>query len=466
MAQVGVVFLSAAAFATFGILSASVGSSLAWLGLLAGLSLVFRRDPREVRIVQLAFVLTSLVGLIIVFDNLGNFHTPFSQGHDDSEYFYNILARLKGDSYYFESYAFQYLHVGYGYIVSVLTFRAPGGLTLFDVLPLNWAVVSVCAVYLDRIIHRVTGSIPPLWVLLVPILGNNNFMGNVSRFYRDTYVVLFIALIVDLTLRRRYAFAFGATAGLALFRGGNALLAFLFLAVAFLINEGRLARVKRNYALILGILAIAYFGGLRERGNVIYALSTRVAGDAAKYIRAFEGENYEVIIQRRILNKARNSGNEQRQRIVEGGGLAGAAYKAGYSLFFPITFHGPYMAQETSAMDAGSTYTARGFFLYNIVKWVFVAAWVLVVPYLLMGVYVGLSQNKQVVNIVCFYLLTVIAVSQISFQIRHTVAFVVLHPILVAIGYNAAREGQGTGRRSLVIATVFVIVGYNFYKFG
>ncbi len=117
-------------------------------------------------------------------------------------------------------------------------------------------------------------------------------------------------------------------------------------------------------------------------------------------------------------------------------------------------------------MDAGSTYTARGFFLYNIVKWVFVAAWVLVVPYLLMGVYVGLSQNKQVVNIVCFYLLTVIAVSQISFQIRHTVAFVVLHPILVAIGYNAARERPGISRRALAIATVFVIVAYNFYKFG
>ena len=466
MAKAVMVFLSAVAFATFGLLSGSVGSSIAWLALLTGLSFLFRKNPREVRIVQLAFTLTSLAGLIIIFDNVGNFGTPFSRGHDDSEYFYNILARLEGNSYDFESYGFQYLNVAYGYIVSLLTFRAPSSLTLFDVLPLNWAAVGICAVYVDRIVARVIDRQAPLWVVLVPILGNHNFMGSVSRFYRDTYVVLFVAVIVELTLRRRYGYALGATACLGLIRGGNGILAVVFLAVAFMINEGRLSHVKRNYALVLGVLAVAYFGGLRERGNVLYAVTSRVAGDGAKYIRAFEGEDYDVIIRRRLVNKARRSGNEQRERFVEDGGIPGAAYKAGYSLFFPITFYGPNMAQESNALDADSTYAVRGFFLYNVVKWVYVLAWILVVPNLVIGVYVGLSQNKQIVNLICFYLLTVVAVSQISFQVRHTVAFVVLHPILVAIGYNSARERPGISRRTLAIVTVFVIVGYNFYKFG
>ena len=466
MAKAVMVFLSATVFATFGFLSASVGSSVAWLALLGGLSWLFRKNPRELRIVQLAFTLTSLAGLIIIFDNVGNFGTPFSRGHDDSEYFYNILARLQGYSYNFESYGFQYLNVGYGYIVSLLTFRAPSTLTLFDVLPLNWAAVGICAVYVDRIVTRVIGRQAPLWVVLVPILGNHNFMGSVSRFYRDTYVVLLVALIVHLTLGRRYSLALGVTAALTLIRGGNGILAVVFLAVAFVINECRVSGVKRHYALVLGILAIAYFGGLRERGNLLYAVSSRVAGDAGKYVRAFKGEDYDVIIQRRLVNKARKSGNRQRERFVEDGGIAGAAYKAGYSLFFPITFYGPNMVQESNALDAGSTYAIRGFFLYNVVKWVYVLAWILVVPNLVLGVYIGLSQNKQVVNLVCFYLLTVVAVSQISFQVRHTVAFVVLQPILVAIGYNGAKGRLATGRRALALVTVFVIVGYNFYKFG
>ena len=461
-----VIFGSAIVFGMIGVLSGNFGSSVAWLGLLAVLSLLYHRSPREHAIAQVSFVFISLVGMIIIRDNLANFQTPFSGGHDDSEFFYAIIARLEGNPSFFEVSAFQYFNLAYGYVVSILTFRDPADLALYDILPLGWAAVAVCAVHLDRIIHHVTGRTAPLWVVLVPILANHNFVGNVSRFYRDVYVVLFIVLIVDLALSRRHLLALGATAGLALLRGGNALIMLLFLATAYRINEGRLFHVKRHYALILGTLAVVYFGGLRERGNVIYAMTSRVA-NAGAYINTFRGENYEEIIQRRILNKARNSGNLQRWRIIEGGGLMGAGYKAAYSVFFPITFYGPYMAQgEFHAPDASSTYTARGFFLYNVVKWLYVVAWVLVVPYLVIGVYAGLSQNKHLVNIICIYLLTVLALSQISFQIRHTVAFVVLHPILVAIGYDATKGRLVVVRQVLALTMAVVIVGYNMYKFG
>jgi hypothetical protein len=455
--------LAVSAFGVIGVWEGSPASLVSWVLLYGVLIALHREDRRRRDLALLAYTLATLAGLLIIRDNLANFHTPFSGGHDDSEYFLNIVAWVSGRGYFLESILFQGLNAAYGFLISLVTFRSTLELSLLDLLPLNFFAVGLCVVYIDKIIDIVTGSKAPVWLVLLPVLANNNFIGNATRFYRDVYVGLLIVLTIYLALRHKYVRALLVTFLLGLFRGGNGLLMLFFVFITFVMDStDEPMKVRKIYGWALVAIVVAFGFGLNDRGNVIVAAASDITSFERR-VSAFQGMTYSELVTRRMLKKAERGGNTVRIAAMEEGGVQAFAYKSVYSLLFPIELHGPRMAAEFNSLYGDVDHTDDGFFLYNVAQWFMTLTWILLLPYLLIGVWIGYRKNNLTVNIVSFYLLSFMLISQLSFQIRHTLGFVVLHPIIMAIGYRD--ETISPQRRRLIAAGVaFVILGYNIFE--
>lgn len=124
------------------------------------------------------------------------------------------------------------------------------------------------------------------------------------------------------------------------------------------------------------------------------------------------------------------------------------------------------MASEFSSVYGKITFVESGFFVFETVKWFMVLCWVIVIPLLLIGMVKALKGDTTHKNLALLYLVSLVLISSVSFQVRHTLQFIVLNPIFVNMGYDHIQRSYKAMQLNKFLRwlVLVIIVSYNFYR--
>jgi len=142
----------------------------------------------------ISFVILSLYGLIITYDNITNFGVPFGSRHDDSDFFYTIKGITEGSDVEIEVWFFEYTYSFIAIVIRSLQFL--NDFKLFDLLPINWAFAALCVGLSSEIAYKISNQRLPYWLLFIVLLGNHVFVKTTVHLYRDGFMLFFALLAI------------------------------------------------------------------------------------------------------------------------------------------------------------------------------------------------------------------------------------------------------------------------------
>jgi len=428
---------------------------------LAGRGFVGFEDQSQ--IIYVSYFALTLLGLIICNDNVNNFGVPFSRGHDDSEFFYIITEIISGRPVEIESAIFVYPLAMYGWILELLMpFHS---LELYDLLPLIWAAGSIVVGLSNYLGYTVYGKEMPRKLAFTVLVGNYIFISTTTVLYRDIYIVLFSLIALILYYRRQVGKSFIAIIITTIYRGANGLLLFFFLILSSLSNKIKYRLLFRIIVLLIFLIFIFSIESINNRGALVKALSS-TTDNFSGYYSTFSGMKYSEIVESRYERKFNQTRGRMATEAYKAGGPIGFSIRIIHSLFYPITYYSPYMDEEFSSVYGNVSYVRKGFFVFNIVKWVTVSCWMFIIPFLLIGWFRSLTHSEKTKGFLILYFISLIGVTITSGNPRHTLSFIIFNPLFVNIGYNSMKSRHRLKNYYMVLV-IFVstsIIAYNAFK--
>jgi hypothetical protein len=131
--------------------------------------------------------------------------------------------------------------------------------------------------------------------------------------------------------------------------------------------------------------------------------------------------------------------------------------------FFPIRLWPLNMDFRSGATEAKMEFSHGGLYLYHVIMWVTVVSWIFIIPLIIIGLFAAMRGAATANVFFVFFILCVLAVSFISLQMRHGMAFVVITPVIVMLGLQMYCENY-TARRAILglgaLVTV-ILLAYN-----
>lgn len=409
----------------------------------------------------LAFLLLSLIGLVICFDNVNNFNEPFGSGHDDSDYFNTIAQLAGGQTADVEAFLFEYPMALYGFFINVLLpFRY---FTLYDLLPVNWAIAALCVGLSGYLASLVVGKRIPRGLLLIALVGNYIFVHNTVQLFRECFIMFFALSAIISILQDQKVKAFIFFILTSLLRGANGILTVFFLGLQFLTHKLRNKYIYLCYILIVLFIVLFTARNMNQYGGLLRAISTSQS-KFSNYYSSFEGMSSTEIIQKRYENKFSGERGIIASYAYSTGGLAGNLSRVIYSLFYPIRYYSPNMNMEHSSVNK-LIYINNGFFIYNIIRWVMVSSWIIIIPLLVLGFYFGLRGNSSQKNILILYIVSLLAFTFISGHPRHNLFFHILNPVFVNIAFHRIiqKTQLRTVNHTFQMGVAFLLISYNIF---
>jgi hypothetical protein len=412
----------------------------------------------------ISYLLTSLLGFLIVLDNQLNFGVPFGYARDD-QMFFEAVCDLRSGHTLSEFGLYEAGLATWSFLVRPFD---PVGLNLTDLLPINWLFTALCVVVLNDIAVLVSRQAFPAWLTVAALLGNMRFADSNIRLYRDAIILFFVATSILLVLRKRHAHGLLYLLPVFVLRGANGFLALTF---AIMLWTKRRIESRAMFAILTGaFLLISIFATTKSNQLNLYAFTSDIAR-LGRYLSAFEDVTLSEQLARRseaIAEGTEHAGaNNLIHQAYANGGTMASLVKPIYTIFFPLTFHAPRTTMHV-AENISPNRVVEGYYLYYVIEWAWISIWVVVLPYLILGGYRMLTGTDEQLTIILFYILSVVAVAFVSGQIRHACAFVILHPLLVACGYQAVKLDRNlrTIFPILTWATVALILAWNLVRHG
>jgi hypothetical protein len=283
-------------------------------------------------------------------------------------------------------------------------------------------------------------------------------MDTVIHLYRDTFLFVFFlaGLIAFLRGRRLWGVLFALP--VATLRGASFLLLVLFMGLCFL--RQRVGSWFRFYAVSVVIAGLSLFL-VPACGNRLlsYASGFGSRGGLGLATWSFE-QNMEFRTQTIASQVADGSTMEA---SLSRGGVTSYLSRPVVYLFFPLRFWPLHLEAESMSAFAQCSVAANGLFLFHIMSWITIVCWIIVLPLLGMGL-LAAARGTATANIFAVYFVTcLLAVAFVSLQMRHGLAFVVITPVLVALGLTLVQDNV-TARRSTYVlgaGTTGLILVYN-----
>ncbi|MBN1983702.1 MAG: hypothetical protein JW795_19360 [Chitinivibrionales bacterium] len=418
-------------------------------------ALVEKDKDRVFFFFHFCFVFLSFWGTIITIDNISNFGTQFGFASDDTRFFNRIIDSINGITIEKKG-IFEAVMAVPGFIYQLII---PGEIQLWYFLPMIWLFSSVVCWLMYKLTATVTAfDVPPV-IFLIPLF-NFIFVDSMVRLYRDSLLYIFFIGALLLFIRKRYFLALGASLFCGLLRGANGVLLLSFFTV-ILINR-HLPRKHIRFILLIAFLSCASLL-LKTFGGRLLPYMTD-ASRADTYVNAFSGFNFsEMIKMRNEHNMQFTAENSLTNTIYTKGGGALLVLKPLIMLLFPITLQAPIIEKTSGSVEAKIT-TTKGFFSFYFLSNLFIAAWIIVLPLLVLGLIRGMKSDCAATTaLVSLFFLSLLMVSFISGQIRHGLTFIVLFPTICALGLETLKTNRMNVKafKMLVIGVFLLLCMWN-----
>jgi hypothetical protein len=390
----------------------------------------------------LSFDVLSIIGLYFIATYRSIYGLSFGPYADDSLYFNEIVGNLPST---FQSALYDAILRGFYALVSPFV-RAPD---VTHLLPVNWAFGAI-AVLLSRVLSdEVSGVRLPMPLLFAAVIGNWSFSDTVTHLYRDGLMLVFFLAALIASNRRQYVRA-AILAGLCgMVRPAHGALA-LFFAIFCAASTGPAARRRTHVAVCVSLVLLGCLFWADREWNLGRRLRTVTAVDSSGKDTIIETAKDRFQTMMVGPQEAEPTGIQLLARSK-----LGLLALPIFTVFTPVRLS-PLVAETraeiTSAGGTRTTFSVRAFQPGIVLEWLTVFLWLLVAPLIVLGVWEGFRGGDKQRAVVVLFLVTVAAVSFISFQARHKTAFIVLFPTLMASVY---RRTDLRRSRSAVAQVVF-----------
>lgn len=408
-----------------------------------------------VRFSVLSYLVLTIMGLTLVLIYRSLYGADFAPWSDDS-YYYRIICRI-AEGQHEPSATF------YEYIMSVWYLLVKTGKAepvLLDLLPMNWATGAMVMVLSYALSYEVTKIRCPLFLLCVTLFGNSTLTNTVVNLYRDGMVILFSLVAMLAIVRSKLLIALAGTVLAAGIRGANGMLLAVFIAYAW---ASKSAIVARNW--ILTTILLGIIGGAGMFLDYEFGLGSRlrrITGITSAYQ---EGRTLiEAASQRASFRSIRGERAHDMTTLfanrVPGGFLAMPIL----TMFSPMRFTD--MTQErmkcSFVAPSGNKKRIYASGIYPIAPGnnLTVLSWIVVVPYLVLGIIAAFRGSSEERKFTVFFFLALLSITYVSMLERHRLIFIVLYPVFIALGSRAALN-QRTALLVLRITTIMVIIVAN-----
>jgi hypothetical protein len=383
---------------------------------------LLRHPYHAIDLAVCAYQILAFTGLVIMQDSLREIGNPFSFRGDDLLYFSNAVEVAHGVIP--EQFTPFDLITALAVMVNqVLGIESELGV----VLPMSWMISAVCVALAAQFATQILSEPVPPWIVLVPTLGNVTFLETGAELFRDGFVCLLFLLMLAAAIHRRVVWILVFFLICLFVRGGAA---YLGLAGAGLLYVHRYLHSRREAVLLLCLLAAL--------SPLVMASSMLLA-----YIQPWRTETQtesfgELLSHRESLVSEHDVTEGSATRSVVEMGWKGYVLRPFVYLFAPIRVRS--LTGNVLVVNGGSI-TWESVTRYFLIFWTLtVVLWVIVAPRLMLGIVKGLqSTNILWFLVTCIFLLTLLAISFVSFQDRHKMMFIALFPILLSFAASTRR---------------------------
>lgn len=386
-----------------------------------------------VRYCIFSYLTLTMMGLLLVLVYRSLYAADFAPWADDS-YYFMIIKNVAGGHEAPSASLYEYI-MAVWYRTVELTKHEP---VLLDLLPMNWATGSMLVVLSYALCYEVTKIRCSLFLITLTLLGNCVLVDTVVNLYRDGMVVLFSLIVMLAVVRKRHIMAIVGTCLAAGVRGANGMLMALFVLFAW---ASRSKLISRNWLLTTIIFAMIGSGAL-------FLDYTFKLGDRLRSItRTHSSLVEETTIAERAMSRSQ-------WLDIQGGYDEGDLTKAivnkipgGFAAMPVLTMFSPFRfshfwldnirCTHITSQGVRRVRQVSGIYPTSLFRWITVLSWIVLAPYLLLGLAAAFSATDDSRRFLVLFLVALFAISYVSFQVRHRLIFIVLFPIFVALGSKA-----------------------------
>ena len=413
----------------------------------------------KAKIILNSFLILSIYGCILNWDNLNNFGTVFGYAGDDGRFFNKIKLLVSG----IMPQEFGLFEILFGAIAFILENTIAPNFNLTVLLPINWLLGSIICYLCQSLAWRVTGQEVPDWIIFVTLLLNYQFVDAIIRLYRESLLYCFYVSAIYLMCDKRYVISLPFLLISGLVRGANAYLLVIFGGLNFLRQK-----IYNNAILLIVVMmgSMLAVQTINYAGDVLFDYASDMSR-SGRYREAYADYSLMDRLEARQESlRGRKTGSSITNNIYHSQGIVEFVAKPVISLFFPLTIR-PLMETRISHSPHATTRIAKnGLFLFNIVENFMILSWVVVFPLFVIGFWNHLLSRDSRQTLALFFLTALVVIANISGQMRHGIAFFVLMPCFVASGFSLCRSSVNYRYISYGLGSImfFGIFALNIFK--
>lgn len=392
-------------------------------------------------IVIFSYMLFSLVGILSICSYFQTYGFAFAPYDDDSYYFMNIESIVGGQL----PNSFTLYEVFMAFVYFLLSFFKES-ITVQDLLPFNWALGAIAVGLASLLAYRVSDKLSVL--ASASLLINYNFVDAVVHLYRDGLVLVFTLLCILFALRKRYVISIIFALLTGLNRGGNGLLCIIYVMFFILCHVGGFNKLNIK-AIMVCILVVT---GFLATDNFF-----KMGGLGRSFMKNSSIEKQS------IFSRAKSRTNHFLGRDHDGYNSIKLLYSLGplgkvvipfASLFNPVRWKGFRVVTKVRIRGYYIGFRSvfrpvMGFMLVTIISWVIIG------PRLVQGLYFGIKNSDDVFILSLLFVITLFAISLVSFQARHRTAFEIFFPCFIALAVCKTRSERS---RRIWLSLFFVVL--------
>ena len=394
-----------------------------------------------VRFGILSYLVLTIMGLMLVLIYRSLYNADFAPWGDDSYYFGNIL-RVAGGEITPNATLYEYI-VSVWYLAVEMTKPEP---VLLDILPMNWAIGAMIMVLSYALSYEVTKFRCSLFLASVTLLGNCTLANTVVNLYRDGMVIMFSLVVMLAVARSKILIALVGTVLAIGVRGANGMLMALFIVYAW---TSKSQAVARNWVLTSILLAIITGAGLFL--DHTFGLGSRLRNITGATSASQESESVGARAMKRaqwlIADETKVERSRDMMRAFANKVPGGLIAMPVLTMFAPARF--PDIIRRdmecSFALPSGrrKTVTVSGIFPMAPLNCITVLSWVIVAPYLVLGLVAAFRGTSEERKFLIFFVLALLSITYVSLLARHRLIFIVLYPVFVALGSKVAPKQPG-----------------------
>lgn len=329
----------------------------------------FKDTPSNGKFI-LWYVIISILGLLICLDNYNNFGDFFGYAHDDKKFFTQYY-------YLFENILDKSTISSFIYLTSFLIYPIYliKEISLLDIIPLNWAIIALTMVYLDKFCFLIIKKNIPLWIMIIGFCLRFVIVDTVPRFYRDNLLLLCLVIISILIYHKKYYKTIIPLVVVGSLRMANLAYPLLLFCLT------KLKNVKKNTLIGLTIcilFTITFFN------NEIISFGVKYGSDISRtniYISSFENYSVNELAEIRFGSLNKNNQNQIVNLAYSNNGLTSLIFKIATNYLFPLTLESPNGYENH--YEKGPIH---GFYFFKLIKDLCIICMIFTTGFLLLGI--------------------------------------------------------------------------------